>query len=176
MTNPGYEATQSAQRVYAAALADERPTLEAVLDANRNAVTRKVRGVSDNDARRQLVSSATTLAGIVKHLWWIELYWFQRTFAQTPDSELPAIPGDDLAATFRLEPDDTVEQLIANYDTQCELSRQIAAHHQLTDTAPHPKLGDVSLRWIYVHMIEETARHAGHADILREQIDGAVGR
>jgi len=122
------------------------------------------------------VSSATTLGGIIKHLWWVELYWFQRTFAHTPDSELPAIPWDDLAATFRLEPEDTVEQLIANYDKQCALSRQIAAHHKLTDTAPHPKLGDVSLRWIYVHMIEETARHAGHADILREQIDGTVGR
>jgi hypothetical protein len=69
MTNSGYEATQSAQRVFAAALADERPALEAVLDANRNAVTRKARGVSDNDARRRLVSSATTLGGIVKHLW-----------------------------------------------------------------------------------------------------------
>jgi hypothetical protein len=66
MTNPGYEATQSAQRVFAAALADERPTLEVVLDANRNAVTRKVRGLSDNDARRQLVSSATTQGRVAR--------------------------------------------------------------------------------------------------------------
>jgi uncharacterized protein DUF664 len=69
-----------------------------------------------------------------------------------------------------------VEGLITDYDRQCELSRQIAAHHDLADTAPHPKLGKVSLRWIYVHMIDETARHAGHADILREQINGTAGR
>jgi hypothetical protein len=69
-----------------------------------------------------------------------------------------------------------VDGLIAQYDTQCNLSRQVAALYELADTAPHPKLGKVSLRWIYVHMIEETARHAGHADILREQIDGTVGR
>jgi hypothetical protein len=101
---------------------------------------------------------------------------FNEPSPKTPDSELPAIPWDDLAATFRLEPEDTVEQLIANYDKQCELSRQIAAHHKLTDTALHPQRGDVSLRWIYIHVIEETARHAGHADILREQIDRTVGR
>jgi hypothetical protein len=79
-------------------------------------------------------------------------------------------------ATFRIELGDTVEGLIADYDRQCELSRQVAAQHQLADTAPHPHLGKVSLRWIYVHMIDETARHAGHADILREQIDGTAGR
>jgi hypothetical protein len=96
--------------------------------------------------------------------------------AQIPDSALPSIAWDDPNATFRIEPEDTVEGLIADYDRQCELSRQIAAHNDLADTAPHPKLGKVSLRWIYVHMIEETARHAGHADVLREQIDGTVGR
>jgi hypothetical protein len=96
--------------------------------------------------------------------------------AQIPDSALPSIAWDDPNATFRIEPEDTVEGLIADYDRQCELSRQIAAHNDLADTAPHHKLGKVSLRWIYVHMIEETARHAGHADVLREQIDGTVGR
>jgi hypothetical protein len=59
----------------------------------------------------------------------------------------------------------------AAYEAQCAVSRSIAASHELTDTAPHPELGQVSLRWIYVHMIDETARHAGHADILREQLE-----
>jgi hypothetical protein len=176
MTKPDPIALHPMQRVIAAAVAEERPTLEAFLDDYRNAVTRKVRGVSEEDVRRRLVPSTTTLGGIVTHLRWVELYWFQRTLAQIPDSELPPIPWDDPNATFRIEPEDTVEGLIADYDRQCELSRQIAAHHDLADTAPHPKLGEVSLRWIYVHMIDETARHAGHADILREQIDGTAGR
>jgi hypothetical protein len=177
MANFGANVGQPEHRVFAVAAAEERRTLEAVLDANRNAVMCKVRGVSESDARRRLVSSATTLGGIVKHLWWVEIYWFQRILApETSDSERPPIPFDDPDATFRLEPEETVEGLIANYEKQCDLSRQLAAYHELADTAPHPELGKVSLRGIYVHMIEETARHAGHADILREQIDGTVGR
>jgi hypothetical protein len=176
MTKPDPAALHPMQRVITAAVAEERPTLEAFLDDYRNVVTRKVRGASEADVRRQLVPSATTLGGIVKHLRWVELNWFQRILAQIPDSELPPIPWDDPNATFRIEPGDTVEGLIADYDRQCELSRQIAAQHELADTAPHPQLGNVSLRWIYVHMIDETARHAGHADILREQIDGTAGQ
>jgi hypothetical protein len=68
-----------------------------------------------------------------------------------------------------------VETLIAQYDEQCAVSRQTAAKYELDHVVPHPHLGEVSLRWIYVHMIEETARHAGHADILREQLDGTTG-
>jgi hypothetical protein len=65
--------------------------------------------------------------------------------------------------------------LVARYDEQCARSREIAAKKQLDDIVPHPELGEVTMRWIVVHMIEETARHAGHADILREQIDGSTG-
>ena len=176
MTQFDTDARQPVQHVRTAVLAEERPTLEAFLDVQRNAVTRKVRGVSEEDAGRRLVPSASTLGGIVKHLRWVELYWFQRILAQAPDTELPLISWENLDATFGLEPEDTVDGLIVQYDTQCDLSRQVAALYELADTAPHPKLGKVSLRWIYVHMIEETARHAGHADILREQIDGTVGR
>jgi Protein of unknown function (DUF664) len=95
MTKPDPAALHPMQRVIAAAVAEERPTLEAFLDDYRTAVTRKVRGVSEEDVRRRLVPSATTLGGIVTHLRWVELYWFQRTLAQIPDSELPPIPWDD---------------------------------------------------------------------------------
>jgi hypothetical protein len=176
MTQFDTGARQPVQRALTVAVAAERPTLEAFLDVQRDAVARKVRGVFDEDACRRLVPSATSLGGIVKHLRWIELYWFQQILAQAPDNELPPISWEDLDATFGLESEDTVDGLIAQYDTQCDLSRQVAALYELADTAPHPKLGKVSLRWVYVHMIEETARHAGHADILREQIDGTVGR
>jgi hypothetical protein len=70
---------------------------------------------------------------------------------------------------------ETVDDLIADYERACAHSRLVAARFALEDTAPMPRVGRVSLRWIYIHMIEETARHAGHADILREQTDGATG-
>ncbi|MGH3813019.1 MAG: DinB family protein [Pseudonocardiaceae bacterium] len=175
MTQPDPESPQTVQRVIAVAVAEERPTLEAFLDYYRDTVKRKVWGVSEEDARRRLVPSATTLGGIVKHLRWVELNWFQRILAQIPDSVLPPVSWDDPDAGFRMEFEETVEQLIVDYDRQCELSRQIAAQHELADTSPHRELGEVSLRWIYIHMIDETARHAGHADILREQIDGTTG-
>lgn len=169
------EELPSAQRVVAAAVAEERPTLEAFLDFYRDVIVRKIGGMSENDARRRLVGSHTTLAGLLKHLRLIELNWFQRILAQTPDTDLPAVSWDDPDSTFALESTDTTEGLIAAYRQQCDLSRQIAGRHQLTDTVPHPELGEVSLRWIYIHMIDETARHVGHADILREQTDGQTG-
>ena len=161
----------------AAAVADERTTLEAFLDYYRSAVMAKVRGLSEEDARRRLVSSATTLAGLIKHLRRVEVSWFQHRLAQIPSEDLPALRwiDDDPDGDFEVHSNETMESLIADYDAQCELSRQTAAKFQLDEVVPHPYLGEVSMRWIYVHMIEETARHAGHADILREQLDGTTG-
>ena len=160
------------------ASAGERAVLETFLDLYRDAIIGKVRGVSDEDARLRLVGSATTLGGIVKHLHWVELEWFQRVLARRSVEDLPPVPGadSDPDAEFRLEPGDTVEHLLAEYEAACATSRETAAAHALGDVAPHFRMGEVSLRWIYVHMIEETARHAGHADITRELIDGSVGR
>ncbi|SNR38481.1 Protein of unknown function [Haloechinothrix alba] len=160
-----------------AATADERTTLETFLDYYRDAVTRKVHGVSGEDARRSLVPSATTLAGLLNHLCWVEFSWFEVVLAQTPRSELPRPPWskDDPDADFRVGPEESVADLIERYQRQCTRSREIAARYELSHTVPNRRLGEVSLRWIYIHMLEETARHAGHADILREQIDGTTG-
>ena len=160
----------------ASAVADERTTLEVFLDYYREAVKGKVRGLSDEDARRQLVPSATTLLGLIKHLCRVEVSWFQHRLAQIPSEELPALRWiDQPDGDFRIAPEETVETLLAQYEEQCAVSRETAARFELDDAVPHPVLGEVSLRWIYVHMIEETARHAGHADILREQLDGSTG-
>jgi hypothetical protein len=163
--------------VVQAAVADERTLLEAFLDYQREAVLRKVRGLSEEDARRRLVASATTPGGIVKHLRWVEINWFQRVLAGRPDTDLPPPPwtDEDPDADFRLEPDEPLDRVIVEYEAECARSRHAAAGRSLDDTGEHRRLGTVSLRWIYVHMIEETARHAGHADILREQIDGTIG-
>jgi uncharacterized damage-inducible protein DinB len=146
----------------------EREVLAAFLDLYRRIVMRKLAGLSDEDARRRLVPSATTLLGVVKHLAGVEREWFGQVLGQRP---LVPVPGDG----FSLEPDDTVAGVLADYQAACEESRAAAAEHELDYTVPHDRLGSVSLRWILVHMVEETARHAGHADILREQTDGSTG-
>jgi uncharacterized damage-inducible protein DinB len=148
--------------------------LEAFLDFYRGVVVRKVSGISEEDARRPLVPSMTTLAGLVKHLIGVERGWFERRLARRPADAIIGIlgGGDD---SWVVTADETVDVLIAEYEQTCEQSRLTAAQFDLDDVVPHPRLGQVSLRWIYVHMIEETARHAGHADILREQTDGATG-
>ena len=160
-----------------ASVANERTTLEALLDYCRDAVKAKLRGVSEEDARRRLVPSQTTLGGLIKHLARVEVSWFQHRLGQIPVADLPLLSRaiEDPESDFRVEEEDTVEALIARYEEQCARSREIAAHHELDDVVPHPVLGEVSMRWIVIHMIQETARHAGHADILREQIDGSTG-
>lgn len=151
------------------AVGGEREVLEASLDLQRAVIKRKAGGLSAQQARRSLVPSATTIAGLLKHLAVVEGVWFEQILAQQP-SPLP-----DPDATFAVGDQETVEDLIAAYDAACARSREVAAKFELDYAVPQDQLGQVSLRWIYTHMIEETARHAGHADILRELIDGATG-
>ncbi|TYB47644.1 DinB family protein [Nonomuraea sp. PA05] len=152
----------------------EREVLEAFLDCQRRQIKAKIAGVSEADARRRIVPSMTTLAGLIKHLTAVERNWFQRQLAQRDPADIPGNSrGDD--QSWELSPDDTLAGLIAEYDTVCEENRRIAAGFTPDDAVPSERLGEVSLRWIYAHMIEETAQHAGHADILRELIDGATG-
>ena len=159
------------------AVADERATLEAFLDYYRDAIKAKLRGLSEEETRRRLVPSQTTLAGLIKHLARVEVSWFHHRLARVPAEDLPLLASaiKDPESDFRIDPKDTVEGLIALYDDQCARSREMARKYRLDQVVPHPVLGEVSLRWIFVHMIEETARHAGHADILREQTDGETG-
>jgi uncharacterized damage-inducible protein DinB len=152
----------------------EREVLEAFLDFHRQVLIRKVSGVAEPEARRRRVPSKTTLAGLVKHMIGVERGWFQRVLAGRPASDIgPNVGGGD--ESWELAANETVESLVEQYRRTCEQSRQTAARFALDDAVPHRRLGQVSLRWIYVHMVEETARHVGHADILREQTDGATG-
>ena len=146
--------------------------LEAFLDLYRDIVTRKLTGLSDQQIRQRHVPSQTTLGGLAKHLAAVEREWFQVVLAQRAEEEVGAPPQD---GGWTLGSDDTAESLLAGYERACEASRRAASGFSLDDCVPHARLGQVSLRWIYVHMIEESARHAGHADILREQTDGATG-
>jgi uncharacterized damage-inducible protein DinB len=140
-----------------------------MLDWLRRSLAEKLEGVSDDDARRRLVPSLTTLLGLVKHAAVVEAGWFQYCFRGDEDPY-----GDDEG--FDLEPSDTVASVLAFYSRECDKSRAIIDAAAPDDPAARRLDGrDFNLRYILIHMIEETARHAGHADILREQIDGSVG-
>jgi hypothetical protein len=134
----------------------------------------KLRGLSESDARRRLVPSLTTPIGLVKHLAGVERNWFQHIVAGRPRDEIAgdARGGDD---SWQVDETETIPALIAAFQEACAESRRIAAGLPLDHVVPHERLGEVSLRWIYVHLIREHARHGGHADILREQIDGVTG-
>ncbi len=154
-------------------VASERDVLASFLDFHRGVVVRKVTDLSMPVARARLVPSDTTLAGLLRHLAVTERQWFQQVL-----SDHPAPTGEgagDPDTSWLLSEEETVTDLVTAYEQECERSRAAAAAYELDHAVPHPALGSVSLRWIYVHMIEETARHAGHADILRELTDGATG-
>lgn len=152
----------------------ERAVLESFLDFHRSVVLRKLRGLPETDAARRLVPSATTVAGLVKHLTLVERNWFSALLDPSSGDVVQATEESALAS-FTLTDKDTVARLATAYEAECARSRAVAARFDLDHVAPQPQLGEVSLRWILVHVIQETARHAGHADILRELTDGSTG-
>jgi hypothetical protein len=154
--------------------APERETLELFLEYHREALSGKLRGLSEEDARRRLVPSLTTLLGLVSHAAAVERNWFQHYLGGKPREEIAGnARGDD--PSWDVDADKTIAGVIAEFESACAASRQIAAGFALDHTVPHDELGRVSLRFIYVNILTEYARHAGHADIIREQIDGVTG-
>ncbi|MFE3060412.1 DinB family protein [Nocardia sp. NPDC059239] len=151
-------------------IGDERRLLENMLDRNRAELVNTLRGLSEEDARRHLVASMTTPIGLLKHAAVAQRIWFQHILAGLPESECGGgtTPGD---ASFVVGENETVADVIAEFDRGSERSRVIAADFDLDDIRTHPRLGEVSLRFIYLFLIEDFARHAGHGDILREQIE-----
>jgi uncharacterized damage-inducible protein DinB len=147
--------------------------MESFLDFHRGVIVRKVIDLPLSAAATQLVPSRTTLAGLLRHLTVVEREWFQTVLSEHPPAAEPSTPRAD--ASWAITDADTVADLRDAYVEECARSRAAVATHELSHVVRHPVLGEVSLRWIYVHMIEETARHAGQADILRELTDGATG-
>ncbi|PJE95154.1 mini-circle protein [Streptomyces carminius] len=151
--------------------AAERETLLAFLGYLREAVAAKATGVPGEAARAPGVPSGTSLLGLVKHLTAVEHNWFGWAFAGEGDE-----PLDDGAPPA---PGETADGLLAAYRAAADRSNRIVAACDRLDRPGARSLRETpapTLRWILVHMIEETARHAGHADILRERIDGSTGR
>ncbi len=151
----------------------ERTILESMLDFYRATVVHKVAGLTDSQAFTAAVSPSTlTPATVVKHLTGTERYWFSIDFADL-DVTRPWT-DDDLHSNFRIEPRDTLATIVADYVEECEQSRRAVEDAHLDDAARADGM-DFSLRYAMVHMIQETARHCGHLDLLRETTDGAVG-
>jgi phytoene/squalene synthetase len=147
--------------------AGERETVQALLQYHRESLVRKVTGIDDAAARRRFVGSDTTLLWLLKHAAGAEARWVLWSFAHQLDSV-----RDDTVG-----PDDTLSALIDDYQTTWAAVDAVVAVASLDDKCPAVSGTDVvNLRWVLTHLLEETARHAGHADILRELIDGQTGR
>lgn len=166
--------------------ADERTTLEQFLDYFRGVLLRKADGLDDAQARMRVGASDLDMLGLVRHMAGVERWWFAQALDGSDVPELwinPADP-DDGDADFHHQPDDTLAEAVqALHGEIADARRREAAHTSLDDVTAidlgppdNPeRYGRRSLRWIMVHMIEEYARHCGHADLLREAIDGEVG-
>jgi len=151
---------------------DERSTLTGFLDWYRGVAEHKLVGLTLEDATRVRTPTGVTMLGTVHHLAWVERRWFEHFFrGEVPD-------GLDAHTSFALGADDTVVSVIEWYRSACSDARRIVAGEPSLDARAkieHAIFGAVSLRWILVHVIEETARHAGHLDVLRELTDGRTG-
>jgi hypothetical protein len=171
---------KSADRTKLPFSADERTTLTAFLDRHRDTLRMKTSGLDAEQLDLALPPSTMTLGGMLKHLAYVEDWWFVQGFAGQP----AAAPFDDVDWDADNDWDwhsasgATPEELRALFDRFVEASDQvIASAVSLDDLAARPgRNGEpISLRWILVHMIEEYARHNGHADLIRESIDGTTG-
>ncbi|MGW4526336.1 DinB family protein [Amycolatopsis sp. NPDC004378] len=166
--------TERPERPRAPLTGGEREILTTMLDHHRATVEWKAGGLTDEQARRvHLPSELTTIAGLVGHLTLNEWFWFAVVLdgeEDTWDERLKADPD----AEFRFAAETPVPQLLADYEKQCARSREIVAARGLDDQVTY-KDETFNVRWVLTHMIEETARHVGHLDLLRELTDGVTG-
>lgn len=155
---------------------DEHPMLEGYLDFHRETLRWKCAGLTDEQLRRRAIeSSSLSLLGLVRHLAEVERSWFVRRFAgqdvpmlycsdEDPDGDFDHVDTADIQADW------------ATFDRAIAESKAVSKGASLTAEFVHPRRHkSYSLRWVYLHLIEEYARHNGHADLLRERIDGATG-
>jgi uncharacterized damage-inducible protein DinB len=153
---------------------DERTTLVAFLDYFRAVVRRKAEGLDPTQVRVKVAASELDVLGLVRHLAETERWWFRGVFTAELEDGLFS-NDDDEDADFHHTPDDTIDEALAAYAAETARANEIvaaAADLSAMSELVTERRGRVSLRWILVHMIEETARHCGHLDLLREAIDG----
>ncbi|SEG95137.1 Protein of unknown function [Actinacidiphila yanglinensis] len=158
--------------------ADERTAIVGWLDLQRQILRWKCEGLGDEDAHRSVIptSPAMTMAGLVSHMRWTEHLWLDVLFLDGDKEQNPSFDESREDADW-----DTggrpIAELLAEYEAQCARSNEIVAAASLDDVGRHQEFraGGANLRWMLIHLVEETGRHAGHADIVRELLDGAKG-
>ena len=145
-----------------------RAQFEAFLDEHRRQLNGCLDGVTEEQARRSLVPSRTTLLGLVKHATFVEKVWFDEAVTCRPRAEIgiPATPDE----SFILHDNDTIATVQQAHDEACQSSRRATSPLGLDDILRGNRRGPLPLRWVYLHMLRELAQHCGHADILREQL------
>jgi uncharacterized damage-inducible protein DinB len=154
----------------------ERQLLEAWLDFHRQTLLGKCSGLTAEQLRQRSAPPSTmSLLGLVRHMADVERGWFRRRIAGEDIGFLYSSEADPDGEFDNVE-DANAEHDFAAYSREVELARRAAAGRELDETFHHQRLDvEMSVRWVYLHMIEEYARHNGHADLLRERIDGATG-
>jgi uncharacterized damage-inducible protein DinB len=149
-------------------LNDERTQLEAFVEEYRSALESTLDGLTDEQARRRLVPSATTLLGLLKHVTWMQRVWFEECIGGTPRLELGLVRSPE--ESFQLADDDTVTSVQAAHRQACATARSAVADLSLDTVVTGHRAGPRTLHWVYLQVLRELAHHCGHADILREQI------
>jgi hypothetical protein len=145
-----------------------RVQFEAFLDEHRRELNGCLDGLTEEQARRSLVPSRTTLLGLVKHATFVEKVWFDEAVTCRSRAEIgiPATPDE----SFILTDDDSIATVRQAHQEACESSRRATESLGLDDIVRGNRRGPLPLRWVYLHVLRELAQHCGHADILREQI------
>jgi len=145
-----------------------RAQFEAFLDEHRRDLNGCLDGLTEEQARRSLVRSRTTLLGLVKHATFVEKVWFDEAVTCRSRAEIgiPASPDE----SFIIEENDTIASVQQAHREACESSRRATSTLGLDDVVRGNRRGPLPLRWVYLHMLRELAQHCGYADILREQL------
>jgi hypothetical protein len=145
-----------------------RAQFEAFLDEHRRELNSCLDGLTEEQARRSLVRSATTLLGLVKHATFVEKVWFDEAVTCRSRAEIgiPATPDE----SFVLQDSDTIATVQQAHREACQAARRATSSLGLDDIIRGNRRGPLPLRWVYLHVLRELAQHCGHADILREQI------
>ncbi len=157
-------------------LTSEREALESFLDAQREGLIRKIDGLDDAMARQAPSASSLSLLGLVKHSATWEHRWFQVVMGgrESPDG-WPEVSPEPRDVDLMVDENDTVDYWVAQYREQIAKSKAVAASMDLASPCARTDIIECNVRYVLFHMIEETARHAGHADIIRETLDGSRG-
>jgi hypothetical protein len=153
---------------YDVLLDDERTQLEAFVEEYRDALESTLDSLTDEQARRRLVPSATTPLGLLKHVTWMQRVWFEECVAGVPRVELGLVNSAE--ESFQLADDDTFIGIQLAHRQACATARAAAADLSLGTVVTGHRTGPRTVRWVYLQVLRELAQHCGHADILREQI------